>query len=48
MYTNQLIKAEPVLPKPFSVFEGGFGFPLFQRLSRELDDMFERFTTQAA
>jgi HSP20 family protein len=43
MYTNQLIKTEPVLPKPFSVFEGGFGFPLFQRLSRELDDMFNSF-----
>jgi HSP20 family protein len=43
MYTNKLIKTEPALPKPFSVFEGSFGFPLFQRLSRELDDMFNTF-----
>lgn len=43
MFTNKLMRTEPVLPKPFSVFEGGFGFPLFQRLSRELDDMFNTF-----
>ena len=43
MFTNKLMRTEPVLPKPFSVFEGGFGFPLFQRLSRELDDMFNSF-----
>jgi HSP20 family protein len=43
MFTNKLVKTEPVLPKPYSVFEGGFGFPLFQRLSRELDDMFNTF-----
>jgi HSP20 family molecular chaperone IbpA len=43
MFTNKLVKTEPVLPKPFSVLESGFGFPLFQRLSRELDDMFNTF-----
>lgn len=40
---TKLVKTEPVFPKPFSVFEGTFGFPLFQRLSRELDDMFNSF-----
>jgi HSP20 family protein len=43
MYTNRLIKTEPALPTPLSVFEGSFGFPLFHRLSRELDDMFKTF-----
>jgi HSP20 family protein len=43
MYTNKLVKTAPVLPKPFSVFEDSFGFPLFQRLSRELDVMFNTF-----
>jgi HSP20 family protein len=43
MFTNKLVKTEPAVPRPFSVFEGGFGFPLFQRLSRELDDMFNTF-----
>jgi HSP20 family protein len=43
MFTNKLVKNEPAVPRPFSVFEGGFGFPLFQRLSRELDDMFNTF-----
>ncbi len=43
MYTNKLVKTAPVLPKPFSVLEDRFGFPLFQRLSRELDVMFNTF-----
>ena len=43
MYTNKLIKADPFLPRPLSVFEGRFGFPLFERLSRELDDIFTTF-----
>src|SRR4029079_3928643 len=43
MYTNRLIKTEPALPTPLSVFEGSFGFPLFHRLRRELDDMFKTF-----
>jgi HSP20 family protein len=33
----------PVPAKPATLFEGTFGFPLFQRLSRELDEMFNRF-----
>jgi HSP20 family protein len=40
MFTNKLVKTEPVLPKPFSVFEGSLAFPLFQRLNRELNEMF--------
>src|SRR5690349_11359756 len=40
---TKLVKTEPVLPTPFSVFEGSVGFPLFQRLSRELDAMFNSF-----
>lgn len=43
MFSNKLMRTEPVLPRPISVFEEGFGFPLFQRLSRELDEMFNNF-----
>lgn len=43
MFTNKLAKTESALARPFSVFEGSFGFPLFQRLSRELDEMFNTF-----
>ena len=43
MLTNKLIKTESALQKPLPVVENAFGFPLFQRLSRELDDLFNTF-----
>jgi HSP20 family protein len=46
MFTNKLTKTGSVLPKPLPVFEGVFGFPLFERLSRELDDLFNTFGTE--
>jgi HSP20 family protein len=42
MNTNKLTKVEPAPLKP-SVFGSTFGFPMFQLLSRELDDIFGRF-----
>ena len=46
MFTNKLTKTGPALPKPLPVFEGAFGFPLFERLSQELDDLFNTFGTE--
>jgi HSP20 family molecular chaperone IbpA len=43
MFTNKLAKTGTMLPKQSLTFEGAFGFPLFQRLSRELDDLFNTF-----
>ena len=43
MFTNKLVKAEPAPLKPLSFFEGTFEFPMFRRLSRELDDIFGHF-----
>jgi HSP20 family protein len=40
MFTKTLSKTEPAFPM---AFEGGLGFPLFQRLSRELDELFNTF-----
>ncbi|HEX7796928.1 MAG TPA: Hsp20/alpha crystallin family protein [Vicinamibacterales bacterium] len=41
MFTNKLTtRAGTVLPKPLPTFEGAFGFPLFEGLSREVDDLF--------
>jgi len=40
MFANKLTKTGSVLPKRLPVFESAFGFPLFHRLSRELDDLF--------
>jgi HSP20 family protein len=42
MTTNTPATVEKAI-KPWAPWEGSFGFPLFQRLSRELDTMFERF-----
>ena len=46
MFTNKLTKTGSALPKPLPAFEGAFGFPLFERLSRELDDLFNTFGTE--
>jgi HSP20 family protein len=43
MFTNRLTKAGMVPPKPSPMFEGVFGFPLFEGLSPELDDLFNTF-----
>ena len=43
MFTNKLTKTAPVVHGPLETFESAFGFPLFQRLSRELDDVFNTF-----
>ena len=43
MFSSKLTRTGSVLPKPLPAFEGAFGFPLFQRLSRELDDVFSTF-----
>jgi HSP20 family protein len=43
MFSDKLTKAGSTLPKASPGFENGFGFPLFQRLSRELDDLFNTF-----
>jgi HSP20 family protein len=42
MDTKKLTKPE-VDPKALSVFEGAFNFPLFRRLGREIDFLFDRF-----
>jgi HSP20 family protein len=46
MFTDKLTRAGTVLPKRSPTFEGAFGFPLFQRLSRELDDLFDTFAVE--
>lgn len=43
MTTNTPTKVGKAAVKPATPWEGTFGFPLFHRLSRELDAMFERF-----
>lgn len=43
MTTNTPTKVEKASVRPATPWEGAFGFPLFHRLSRELDAMFERF-----
>jgi len=43
MVTNKPMKSETTPAKPMSPWEGSFSFPLFQRLSRELETMFDRF-----
>jgi HSP20 family protein len=43
MFSNKLTKAGSTLSKPLPVFESAFEFPLFQRFSRELDDLFNTF-----
>jgi HSP20 family protein len=42
MRTDVPVKSTPAAPAP-ATFEGTFGFPLFERLSRELDGLFGRF-----
>jgi len=42
MRTNVPVKVTPGVPAPATFFEGNFGFPLFERLSRELDELFGR------
>jgi HSP20 family protein len=37
------VKVPPAQVRPTTLFEGTFGFPLFHRLSHELDEMFNRF-----
>jgi len=34
------VKSTPVATTPATLFEGTFGFPLFERLTRELDELF--------
>lgn len=43
MNTNKPVKVEPAPLAPTSLFESTFGFPMFRRLSRELDEMFGHF-----
>lgn len=43
MTTNTPTTVEKAPVTPATAWEGSFGFPLFHRLSRELDQMFERF-----
>jgi HSP20 family protein len=43
MTTNTPTRVEKATVKPATPWEGSFGFPLFHRLSHELDAMFERF-----
>jgi HSP20 family protein len=43
MATNKPVKVEATLPKALVPWENTFGFPLFHRLSHELDTMFDRF-----
>jgi HSP20 family protein len=41
MSTNKPMKVEPALLRPASFFEGPFGFPMFRRMSQELEDFFD-------
>jgi len=43
MTTNTPTKVERAPATPATTWEGSFGFPMFHRLSREIDEMFERF-----
>jgi HSP20 family protein len=43
MRTNVPVKPAQGATAPARLFEGTFGFPLFERLSRELDELFGRF-----
>jgi HSP20 family protein len=43
MASNKPVKVETASMKPLVPWEGTFGFPLFNRLSREFDAMFNRF-----
>jgi HSP20 family protein len=43
MSSNTPVKTEPRHVAPPVSWEGSFGFPLFHRLSHELDAMFDRF-----
>ena len=43
MATNKPMRVEATLPKALVPWESSFWFPLFHRLSHELDTMFDRF-----
>jgi len=43
MRTDFPVKSTPAASMPARLFEGTMGFPLFERLSRELDDLFDHF-----
>ena len=43
MRTTVPVKSAPAATTPATLFEGTFGFPLFERLTRELDELFGRF-----
>jgi HSP20 family molecular chaperone IbpA len=43
MSDNKPMRVETGPVKPMVPWEGTFGFPMFHRLSRELDAMFDRF-----
>jgi HSP20 family protein len=43
--TNKPVKFEATTIKPWTWFESAFDFPLFRRMNRELESLFDRFGT---
>ena len=43
MNSNKPMKVDPATRQSLGPWDGPFGFPLFNRLSHELDEMFNRF-----